>query len=190
MLLSSNNSDVTEALRFFVCARHFQLPCAVAGMKQALTLMWSSEASIRDEVLHAFVDVFIAVPGTDGKELLPAKQIAHNLLVLAGNSTTSEQASIEEAIAQLVKTESIPSEVFLILWSVASKATGPPRAAAMLVLSMGASTDSSIVDSSSRLKHLMESGLGDHADRGPAGRPVAAAAVGGASRSSSSRREV
>jgi condensin complex subunit 1 len=59
MLLSANGSDVTEALRFFVKARHFRLPCAVTGMKQALTLMWSTEQSIKEEVLKAFVDVFI-----------------------------------------------------------------------------------------------------------------------------------
>jgi len=164
MLLSSNNSDVTEALRFFVVAKHFKLPCAVEGMKQALTLMWSSEASIRDEVLKAFIEVFIAIPGTDGKKLLEHKLIAHNLLVLAGQSTVSEQASIEEAIKALVKKEMIPAEVFLILWSVASKAAGPARSAAMLVLSMGASADSSIVDSTSRLKHLMNAGLGEYAE--------------------------
>ena len=47
MLLSASTSDVTEALHFFVQARHFALPCAVTGMKRALALMWSSEASIR-----------------------------------------------------------------------------------------------------------------------------------------------
>ena len=67
MLLSSNNSDVTEALRFFVRARHFQLPCAVTGIKQALSLMWSNETTIQNEVLTAFVEVFIFVPGTDGE---------------------------------------------------------------------------------------------------------------------------
>lgn len=132
MLLSANSSDVTEALRFFVKARHFKLPCAVTGMKQALSLMWSTESNIRDEVLKAFVDVFIAVPGTEGKEPLPDNQIAHNLLVLAGRASVSELASIEEALGRLVRDERIPADVFLILWSVASKAKGDARAAAML----------------------------------------------------------
>ena len=64
MLLSSNKSDVTEALRFFVRARHFELPCAVTGIKQALSLMWSDEKSVQDEVMTAFIDVFIC--GTNG----------------------------------------------------------------------------------------------------------------------------
>lgn len=164
MLLSANTSDVTEALRFFVKARHFKLPCAVTGMKQALALMWSTESNIRDEVLKAFVDVFIAVPGTEGKEPLPDNQIAHNLLILAGRATVSELASIEEALGRLVRDERIPADVFLILWSVAAKAKGDARAAAMLVLSMGASADQSIVDSASRLRLLLEAGLGEYTE--------------------------
>ena len=164
MLLSSNTSDATEALRFFVRARTFQLPCAMTGMKHALSLMWSNEQSIRDEVLQAFVEVFIAVPGTDGKQKFPDNQIAHNLLVLVGRASVSELASIEEALGKLVASERIPADVFLILWSIASKANGDARSAALLLLSMAASADRSIVDSASRLKLLMEAGLGDYTE--------------------------
>jgi condensin complex subunit 1 len=164
MLLSSNTSDVTEALRFFVRARHFKLPCAITGMKHALSLMWSTEQAIRDEVLAAFVEVFIAEPGTDGKEPLPENQIAHNLLVLVGRATVSEMASIEEALGRLVKDERIPADVFLILWSVASKASGNARAAALAILSMAGSADRSIVDSASRLRLLLEAGLDDYTE--------------------------
>ena len=61
MLLSSNNSDVTEALRSFVHARHFQLPSAFTGIKKSLTLMWSNDKNIQDGVLSAFIEVFIAI---------------------------------------------------------------------------------------------------------------------------------
>ena len=161
MLLSSNASDVTEALRFFVRARHFQLPSAVTGMKQALALIWSSETGIQDEVLKAFVEVFISVSGTEGKELLPHNEIADNLLFLAGQATVSERASIEEAIARLVKDNRIPSEVFMLLWSIASGASGETRAAAITVLSMGATADPTIIDSATRLRLLLDVGLGD-----------------------------
>jgi len=162
MLLSSNKSDVTEALRFFVRARHFQLPCAVTGIKQALSLMWSNEKSVQDEVLTAFVDVFIC--GTNGREKLPPNQIVDNLIKLVGKANVSELASIEEAISRLVKDEIIPSEVFLILWSIAAKAPGKPRSIAMMILSMGATSDPGIVDSASRLRHLLEAGLGDYTE--------------------------
>ena len=159
MLLSANTSDVTEALRFFVRARHFQLPCAVAGMKLALSLMWASEQSVRDEVLKAFVSVFLE---DSNGEFLPNQQIAKNLIVLTGNASVSEKASIEEAIMRLVKAESIPADVFLIFWSIASKGSSDARAAALELLAMGASADRTIVDSKSRLRLLLEAGFGDY----------------------------
>lgn len=163
MLHSSNTSDVTEALRFFVKARHFDLPIAITGIKSALSLMWSNEKKVRDEVLVAFVDVFISVPNTPEDTTLPAKQIAHNLLVLVNESSVSELTSIEEGIGYLVAEEKIPAEVFLVLWSVASKSSSSDsRAAAFLILSMGAKKNPTIVDSASRLRLLHDSGLGDY----------------------------
>jgi len=165
LLLSSNSSDVIEALRFFVQANHFKMPFAIRGMKEALSLMWSTDANILEEVLNAFLDVFITVPGTERKECLPSKKIAQNLLVLVSKANASESASIEEAICRLVKKEIIPSEVFSILWSIASKSTSRlARAAAMHIISMGGSADSSIVDSASRLRHLLEAGLGNYTE--------------------------
>ncbi|KAG7349724.1 non-SMC mitotic condensation complex subunit 1 [Nitzschia inconspicua] len=164
LLLSANGSDVTEALRFFVKARHFRLPCAVTGMRQALTLMWSTDQSIKDEVLKAFVDVFIAVPGTDEREYLPSPQIAHNLLTLTEEATVSELASIEEAISLLVKDGRIPAEVFSSLWSSISSASGDARATALQVLSMAANADKGIVDSKSRLKIILDFALGDYTE--------------------------
>ena len=164
MLLSANSSDVTEALRFFVRAHHFNLPCSITGIKQSLALMWSSEQSVKDEVLKAFVDVFIAVPGSEGKEPLPNEQIAYNLLMLAEQANVSELASIEEAIGHLVREGRIPADVFSILWSAVSKGSGNSRATAIHVLSMGASADRSVVDSKSRLKLLLDTALGDYTE--------------------------
>jgi len=162
MLMSSNSSDVTEALRFFVRAKHFGLPCAVTGTKRALALMWSNEANIQEEVLRAFIEVFVAEPGTEGKELLPENQIAQNLLDLVREANVSELASIEEALGRLVKKEIIPPDVFSVLWAIASQAKGELRASAVLVISMAASADPNIVDSAYRLQNLFDAGLGDH----------------------------
>jgi condensin complex subunit 1 len=177
MLLSANTSDVTAALRLFVQASHFQLPCAVTGMKRALALMWSSEQAIRDEVLKAFADVFLEKPGPEGNQRLSDKQIANNLLVLTGQASVSEMASIEEAITRLVKDDRIPVNVFLFLWSIASKGSGNARVAALQLLSMGAGADRTIVDSKSRLKALLEAGFGEHARDSKDWRLVAAAAT-------------
>eukprot|EP00536_Pseudo-nitzschia_multiseries_P014524 jgi/Psemu1/298752/fgenesh1_pm.719_\ len=165
MLLSANGSDVTEALRFFVKARHFNLPCAVTGMKQALTLMWSTEQNIKDEVLKSFVDVFIAMPGTNGEDFLPSNQIAMNLLILMKDATASELASIEEAIGCLVKDDRIPAEVFSGLWSATSTAKDSgTRASALHILAMAANADRGIVDSKSRLKIISDHALGDYTE--------------------------
>jgi condensin complex subunit 1 len=164
MLMSTNPSDVTEALRFFVKAKHFGLPCAVTGMRRALALMWSNDTNIQEEVLRAFLEVFVAEPGTEGKELLPANQIAQNFLDLAGEATLSELASIEEALGRLVKKEIIPPDVFSILWTMASQADGLLRASAMLIISMAASADPKIVDSAYRLQNLYDAGLGDYTE--------------------------
>lgn len=166
MLLSSNTSDVVETLRFFVCAHHFQLPFANMGIKQSLSLIWSDDITIQNEVLDAFFEVFFIVPGSgDKQELLPANKIVHKLLILVNKATVSELASIEEAICRLVGKEMIPADCFLIFWSIAAKAPGQARSAAMLILSMGASSDPSIVDSASRLRHLMAAGLGEYTER-------------------------
>ena len=164
MLLSANGSDVTEALRFFVKARHFNLPCAVTGMKQALTLMWSTEQNIKDEVLKAFVDVFIAQPGTNGEEFLSSNQIARNLLFLTNDATVSELASIEEAMSCLVKDGRIPVEVFSSLWSATATGDGNTRASALHILAMAANADRGIVDSKSRLKTILDTALGDYTE--------------------------
>jgi len=164
MLLSKYTTDVTEALRFFVRARHFQLPCAMTGMRRALSLMWSTEKSIRDEVMNAFIDVFISSPTSENDDLLPCEVIAQNLLVLVGTATESENASIEEAISELVKSKKLPSDVFLIIWSVVAKAHGPTKSAALLILSMGAGADPGLVDSLSRLRLLLDAGFGENVE--------------------------
>ena len=165
MLLSANGSDVTEALRFFVKARHFNLPCAITGMKQALTLMWSTEQNIKDEVLKTFVDVFIALPGTNGEDFLPGDQIARNLIVLTNDASVSELASIEEAMKCLVKDGKIPPDVFSNLWLVTSTASESNiRASALHILAMAANADRNIVDSKSRLKIISDHALGDYTE--------------------------
>lgn len=153
MLLSANTSDVTQALRFLVQANHFCLPCAVQGMKRSLALMWSSEASIRNEVLQTFTKIFLY---KQDAEMLDHHQIAKNLLLLVGQASTSELASIEQAITQLVQDEQIPGDVFLILWSIVSKGSPDAKAAAMHVLAMGARADAGLVDSKSRLRLVLE----------------------------------
>ncbi len=176
LMLSNNTTDVTESLRFFVKAKHFQLPCAVTGMKHALALMWSPEVTIREEVLKAFVEVFITVAGSEGAEILPGKRIANNLVQLVDKANRSELASIEEAICHLVKENRIPAEVFGILWSAVAN-DDENRTSALQLIAMGSTADRSIIDSKSRLKLLLDAALGDHAQDSRDWAAIGAAAV-------------
>lgn len=185
MLRSVSVSDVTEALKFFVRARHFQLPCAVTGMKKALGLMWSSEKNVKEEVMKAFVEVFIGDPGCviESDTLMPDKllsdkQIAQNLLILVDDANPSELASIEEGVKTLVEKKVIPMETFLILWSIASSTTTVNvRATALLILSMGAAADSDLINSSSRLRLLYEAGFEDYVEENRDWETISAAAL-------------
>ena len=161
LLSSSTVSDVTSALRFYSLARGYKLECAVSGMRKALSLMWSADKGVQDEVLKAFEEVFIKAPGGGD---LPARQVAHNLIVLVGESNVSERASIEAAVGHLVREGTIPEEVFLTLWSRAAKSTGPARAASLRLVGMVGGEDREVLDSTSRLRCLCEAGFGDTAD--------------------------
>jgi len=172
MLSSTTVSDVTEALRFFVRAHHFELPFAITGIKRALILMWSNEKNIKDEVIRAFIDIFIR-EGTDGCKQLNDDEIAREFLFLVRHASVSELASIEEVIKVLVQKNEIPSEVFLILWSTTQ---GPMRATAFSILSMGAAADSKIVDSLSRLRIMLEAGFGDYVEENRDWKTIASAA--------------
>jgi condensin complex subunit 1 len=177
MLLSSTASDVTETLRFIVQARHFQLPYAVSGMKRALALMWSSEQSIREEVIKTFVEVFLAQPGSEGEVLLPAEVIAKNLLSMTNSATPSELASIEEGICHLIRSERIPAEVYSVLWTELCRGNVSRRATSMQLIAMGAAADRSIVDNKSRLKLLLDEALGEIVQESRAWQVVSAAAT-------------
>ena len=48
--------------RFVVKGKHFGLPSADQALRSSLTLVWSSEASVRDEVVATFLDVYVLDP--------------------------------------------------------------------------------------------------------------------------------
>ena len=51
MLSSKTGTDVMEAIRFLSRARAFSIPGAEAGLAKMLTLVWSSEGSVKEEVV-------------------------------------------------------------------------------------------------------------------------------------------
>lgn len=59
MMGSKVGSDVMEAIRFLSRARLFGVPGAETGLARMLTLVWSSEASVREEVISTFDKLYI-----------------------------------------------------------------------------------------------------------------------------------
>ena len=92
MLLSKSMGDVMKA-------KEFGLPCAVSGMRKALSPIFGNKKLIQEQVLTAFTEVFLSVPGTSGKTLL--KQIAHNPIVLCGESSIEEASSSLHHLCEL-----------------------------------------------------------------------------------------
>jgi condensin complex subunit 1 len=181
MLQSRSVSDVTEALRFFVKARAFSLPCAAAGVRKSLALIWHAEPSVRDEVTKAFVEVFItpataaaAAAGTaaaaddddheaeDASASSAALRVAHNLVVLVAQSSLAELASLEEVVGGLVKNGTLSPAVFEQLWTAAGarEQAGWARAAALQALALGAGALPELAEDADRLQLIATTALG------------------------------
>jgi condensin complex subunit 1 len=181
MLQSRSVSDVTEALRFFVKARAFSLPCAPAGVRKSLALIWHAEPSVRDEVTKAFVEVFITPAATaaaatgatatdddeaeaaeDASASSAALRVAHNLVVLVAQSSLAELASLEEVVGGLVKSGTLPPAVFEQLWTAAGarEQAGWARAAALQALALGAGALPELAEDADRLQLIATTALG------------------------------
>lgn len=165
LLKSRSASDVIEALRLLVTARRFAAPSSSEALRQSLALVWHAEQGVREEVLKAFIAGFIAAPGggeatsaeenVSTQEMLPADQIAQNLMALVARSSAAEMASLEEIICLLVKDNTIGPDVFDALWSVATstatRESAPGRAASLQCLAICSSANQSIVEDTERL---------------------------------------
>jgi condensin complex subunit 1 len=105
MLGSKNSSDVMASLRFFVRAHFFALPHAEQGIKKAITLIWSHEESVKEEVLNTLQELYILVPGTDGKKHQPPMVVATHFVNLVQGASLAQIASMEHAISCMIEKE-------------------------------------------------------------------------------------
>ena len=58
LLGSRSNSDVIEAVSFFVIAMSFNVTDAIVGVRKMLTLMYSKDADVREAVMHAYTALY------------------------------------------------------------------------------------------------------------------------------------
>lgn len=141
LLRSKSVGDSVEALRFFTCACHFQLPCAAQGLRSSWNLVWSSDAAVVEEVLKAFLLVHACEAGSgsgeSGNPLIPGR-IATNLTNVVGQASAAERTCLEELLRQLVEKKRLGSSVFAALRKGCTEPSLPvaKRALAMQVLAM------------------------------------------------------
>jgi condensin complex subunit 1 len=111
MLGSKNSSDVMAALRFFVRAHFFALPNVEKGVKKAVTLIWSHEESVKEEVLNTLQELYILVPGTNGKQSQTPMVVATNFVNLVQNASLAQMASMEQAISCMIEKQMLTNAV-------------------------------------------------------------------------------
>ncbi|XP_065301662.1 condensin complex subunit 1-like isoform X2 [Dermacentor albipictus] len=161
MLYSRTESDIQEAITFFVSAHRLGIRGATIGIRKMLPLIWSGEQSIREAVANSYREVYFNQPSTNAKTR--ARNIADSLSKLVNVVTTSELICLEQLVTELVKTGDISSMVLRFLWErYTMKPTDTSREdclAATQLLSMVASADSNMV--TKNLELLISVGLGE-----------------------------
>lgn len=161
MLYSRTQSDIHEAIAFFVSAHRLGIKGAILGIRKMLPLVWSREPSIREAVANSYRDVYFNQPATNAKTR--ARNITDGLSELVNTVTTSELICLEQLVTELVKTGDVSSAVLRFLWErYTMEQPGTSREdclAATQLLSMVASADSNMV--TKNLELLVSVGLGE-----------------------------
>ncbi|KAH7959195.1 hypothetical protein HPB49_009164 [Dermacentor silvarum] len=161
MLYSRTQSDIQEAIAFFVSAHQLGIRGATIGIRKMLPLVWSREPSIREAVANSYRDVYFNQPAANAKTR--ARNITDGLSELVNTVTTSELICLEQLVTELVKTGDVSSMVLRFLWERYTMeqpdTSREDCLAATQLLSMVASADSNMV--TKNLELLISVGLGE-----------------------------
>lgn len=164
LLCSKHTSDVLEAVNFFVTAFQFDVLDAMVGVRRMLSLIWSSEAEVKDAVVKAYKELYMDM---DKYTSLTAKRramkVVANLTALISCSTQGELASLEELISLCVKTGDLRKDCIQVMWEKFSitlpDTTEEESQAALMLLAMVASAQTAIISSNKAV--LVKVGLGE-----------------------------
>lgn len=63
LLVSKTNSDVLEAISFFVSAFEFGVTNSQEGVRKMMVLVWSKEEAVKDAVVGAYRHLYINPEG-------------------------------------------------------------------------------------------------------------------------------
>lgn len=161
MLYSRTQSDIHEAIAFFVSAHGLGIKGALLGIRKMLSLVWSREPTIREAVANAYRNVYFNQPATNAKTR--ARNITIGLSELVKTVTASELICLEQLVKELVKSGDVSSAVLRFLWERYTMeqpdTTREDCLAATQLLSMVASADNNMVVKN--LELLVSVGLGE-----------------------------
>ena len=158
LLGSKQNTDILEAIDFFVSAFEFGLVNAMLGVRKMLALIWSTEPSIRDAVVAAYKRLYVNMDA--GNPRAGALSVAKNLLALVKTSTVGEMTSIEKLVGELVASKDLGKPLFTVLWEyftgVLPDSSVEGSRSAIILLRMCACSEVSIITANVQVvQHLI-----------------------------------
>eukprot|EP01138_Halocafeteria_seosinensis_P000945 gb/GECG01000968.1/.p1 GENE.gb/GECG01000968.1/~~gb/GECG01000968.1/.p1 ORF type:complete len:1486 (+),score=236.86 gb/GECG01000968.1/:1-4458(+) len=135
LLGSKTSSDVLEAISFLRRARAFSIPSADGALSKMLTLIWTSEKSVKEAILDAFIIEYLTDPvfssSNDDSEADSQQQFeieghmrvfrqsvaaANTLIKLTIGATLAIRTSMEKTLAILADRNFIQDDLIEALW--------------------------------------------------------------------------
>ncbi|EEY58497.1 condensin complex subunit, putative [Phytophthora infestans T30-4] len=162
LLGSKSISDVLEAIQFFEKAYRFHLGAAQTGIRKVLPLTWRSDVSIQEQLSNTFVGLFIRIDVDDPERNSP-QLVAENLVKFLDECTVAEYTCLERIMGELHGSQKVPMVVISALWGLVDVAVYPISVVsnALVLLSMIANIDDSMLFSNDRLGQVLSMGLGE-----------------------------
>lgn len=161
MLKSKSTAEVVEALKFITQAVNFSLRGSMQLYFRAADLIFHSDKAIVTEAKNAFKNIFLL----HGDAMLPAEEIANNLMEILGQCDASSRTAVEQTVTSLFASDddSGVDEVAVsgCLWSVVSDAD--PASAkigtALRIITLIARDNNEVSMSASRIATVVHHGL-------------------------------
>ncbi|THD21068.1 Condensin complex subunit 1 [Fasciola hepatica] len=122
MLASKTLSDVTEAIEFFVSAKHAGVAGLGSGIQQIFVQIWSQEETIRKAVVEAFRKLYLQldpdepIGPNDALTSETADIIASNLSQFIHTADVGSLVSMERIIQHLIQTDQMNHQLNAHLW--------------------------------------------------------------------------
>lgn len=119
LLGSRTNTDVKEAIEFFVTAAEFQVAGCIEGVRKMLALMWGKDNDIKQTAMDAYRRLYLSPdPAVYTTPKACSAYMAKNLIELTQGATQGDLASMEEMVCAMMGVETIPPHVLKLLWDI------------------------------------------------------------------------